>query len=106
MTQVVHLNSTQEKSLLRSLSGIQFSHILDVMIIMPLAPMLMRTFHLTAVQFGLLVSAYTFMAALSSLVAAMVIDRFDRRRVVLSFFAAFIVATACCARWPPAITCC
>lgn len=100
MTQVIILNPVQEKRLLRSLSGIQFSNILDVMIIMPLAPMLMRTFHLTAVQFGLLVSAYTFMAAVTSIVAAMVIDRFDRRRVMLSFFAAFIVATALCAAAP------
>jgi predicted MFS family arabinose efflux permease len=100
MTQVVHLSAPQEKSLLRSLSGIQFSHILDVMIIMPLAPMLMRTFDLTAVQFGLLVSAYTFMGAISSIIAAMVIDRFDRRRVVLVFFAAFIIATALCAVAP------
>ena len=100
MTQVIILNPVQEKRLLRSLSGIQFSNILDVMIIMPLAPMLMRTFHLTAVQFGLLVSAYTFMAAMTSIIAAMVIDRFDRRRVMLSFFAAFIVATALCAVAP------
>lgn len=100
MTQVVYLNSAQEKSLLRSLSGIQFSHILDVMIIMPLAPMLMRTFELTAVQFGLLVSAYTFMAAISSITAATVIDRFDRRRVMLWLFAAFILATLLCAVAP------
>jgi predicted MFS family arabinose efflux permease len=100
MSQVVNLNPVQEKSLLRSLSGIQFSHILDVMIIMPLAPMLMRTFDLTAVQFGLLVSAYTLMGAISSIIAAMVIDRFDRRRVVLVFFAAFIIATALCAAAP------
>ena len=100
MTQVVNLDPAREKSLLRSLSGIQFSHILDVMIIMPLAPMLMRTFNLTAVQFGLLVSSYTFMAAISSLIAAMVIDRYDRRRVVLSFFAAFIIATMLCAVAP------
>jgi predicted MFS family arabinose efflux permease len=96
MSQAIYLNETQEKSLLRSLSGIQFSHILDVMIMMPLAPMLMRTFDLSAVQFGVLVSAYTFMGAISSIIAAMVIDRFDRRRVVLVFFAAFILATALC----------
>ena len=100
MSQVITLNPVQEKSLLRSLSGIQFSNILDVMIIMPLAPMLMRTFNLTAVQFGLLVSAYTFMAAVTSLLAAMVIDRFDRRRVMLGVFAAFIIATALCAAAP------
>lgn len=100
MSQLVTLNTAQEKSLLRSLSGIQFSHILDVMIIMPLAPMLMRTFDLTAVQFGLLISSYTFMGAISSIIAAMVIDRFDRRRVVLVFFASFIIATSLCAVAP------
>jgi predicted MFS family arabinose efflux permease len=100
MPQAVYLSDTQERSLLRSLSGIQFSHVLDVMIIMPLAPMLMRTFEMSAVQFGLLVSAYTFMGAVSSIIAAMVIDRFDRRRVVLAFFAAFIVTTALCAVAP------
>jgi predicted MFS family arabinose efflux permease len=97
MPEIIKLTANQEKGLLLSLSGIQFSHILDVMIVMPLAPMLMRTFNLTAVQFGLLVSAYTFMAAVSSILAAMVIDRFDRRRVMLIFFAAFIIATALCA---------
>ena len=100
MTHVVHLTAPQEKRLLRSLSGIQFSHILDVMIIMPLAPMLMRTFELTAVQFGVLVAAYTFMGAISSIIAAMVIDRFDRRRVMLVCFAAFIMATLLCALAP------
>ncbi len=100
MSQVITLNATQEKDLLRSLSAIQFSHILDVMIIIPLAPMLMRTFDLSVVQFGLLISAYTFMGAISSIIAATVIDRFDRRRVVLVFFAAFIIATMLCAVAP------
>ena len=97
MSETITLTPAKEKGLLLSLAGIQFSHILDVMIIMPLAPMLMRTFHFTTVQFGLLISAYTFMAAISSILAAMVIDRFDRRRVMLVFFAAFIIATAMCA---------
>jgi predicted MFS family arabinose efflux permease len=97
MSNTISLEPRQEQRLLLSLSGIQFGHILDVMIIMPLAPMLMRTFQFTAAQFGLLVSAYTFMAAISSILAAMFIDRFDRRHVVLGFFAAFIVATALCA---------
>lgn len=97
MSETLSLTPAREKGLLLTLAGIQFSHILDVMIIMPLAPMLMRTFTFTAAQFGLLISAYTFMAAISSILAAMVIDRFDRRRVILSFFAAFILATALCA---------
>jgi predicted MFS family arabinose efflux permease len=100
MSNVLTLDTKQEKRLLLSLSGIQFTHILDVMIIMPLAPMLMRTFSLSTVQFGWLVSAYTFTAAASAILAAAVIDRFDRRHVLLTFYAAFIVATALCAAAP------
>jgi MFS family permease len=100
MSHVLTLDTAQEKRLLLSLSGIQFTHILDVMIIMPLAPMLMRTFNLSTVQFGWLVSAYTLTAAAAAILAAIVIDRFDRRHVVLGFYGAFIVATALCAAAP------
>ncbi|MDD5180264.1 MAG: MFS transporter [Gallionellaceae bacterium] len=94
------LSARDEKHLLLTLAGIQFTHILDFMIIMPLGPMLMRSFNLTTGQFGLLVSAYTFTAAVSAILAATVIDRFNRRRVVLVSYAAFIVATALCATAP------
>ncbi len=100
MSNVVTLNTAQEKRLLLTLAGIQFTHILDFMIIMPLGPMLMRSFNLTTGQFGLLVSAYTFTAAASAILAATVIDRFNRRRMVLVSYAAFIVATALCAAAP------
>lgn len=100
MSHILTLDTAQEKRLLLSLSGIQFTHILDVMIIMPLAPMLMRTFNLSTIQFGWLVSAYTLTAAAAAILAAIVVDRFDRRHVVLTFYAAFIVATALCAAAP------
>jgi predicted MFS family arabinose efflux permease len=94
------LSAKDEQRLLLSLAGIQFTHILDFMIIMPLGPMLMRSFNLTTGQFGLLVSAYTFTAAVSAILAATVIERFNRRHVVLLCYAAFIVATALCAAAP------
>ena len=100
MSHVISLSPTHEKRLLLTLAGIQFTHILDFMIIMPLAPMLMRAFNLTTGQFGLLVSAYTFAAAVTAILAATVVDRFDRRHVVLIFYTAFIVATALCAAAP------
>jgi predicted MFS family arabinose efflux permease len=94
------LQPAQEQRLLYTLAGIQFTHILDFMIMMPLAPMLTRAFGLSTAQFGLLVSAYTFTAAISALMAAVVVDRFNRRRVVLTLYAGFIVATAACAAAP------
>ena len=100
MLPTLPLTPQSEKRLLLSLAGIQFTHILDFMIIMPLGPMLMRSFDLSTAQFGLLVSAYTFTAALSAIAASTVIERFDRRRVMLLSYIAFIVATALCATAP------
>jgi predicted MFS family arabinose efflux permease len=60
----------------------------------------MRSFNLSTGQFGLLVSAYTFTAAIAAILAATVIERFNRRRVVLVCYAGFIVATALCAAAP------
>ena len=90
----------QESRLLLTLAGIQFTHILDFMIMMPLGPLLTRSFGLSTGQFGLLVSTYTFCAAIAAIAAATVIERFNRRRVVLVLYAGFIVATAACAVAP------
>ncbi len=86
----------REMVLLATLAGIQFTNILDFMILMPLAPQLMRLFEIGPREFGLLVSAYTFAAAASGFVAAFRIDRFGRKRALLTMYAGFIVATALC----------
>ena len=93
-----------ETRLLLTLAGIQFTHILDFMIMMPLGPLLTRFFGLSTGQFGLLVSTYTFCAAIAAIGAATVIERFNRRHVVLVLYAGFIVATAACAAAPSYIT--
>ena len=102
MTHFITLAPAHEKWLLLILAGIQFTHILDFMILMPLAPMLMRAFNLTTGKFGLLVSSYTFAAAASAIQAATLIDHFDRRQVVLIVFAAFIMAILLAGRVMPA----
>lgn len=89
-----------ERHLLLVLAGIQFTHILDFMIMMPLGPQLIRTLHISTHEFGLLLSSYTFTAAASGLLAAVYIDRFDRRRLVLALYMLFIIATLACALAP------
>ena len=51
-----------ERSLVLVLAAIQFTHIMDFMIMMPLGPQLMRVMLISPYQFGLLVSAYTLTA--------------------------------------------
>jgi predicted MFS family arabinose efflux permease len=78
------------------LATVQFTHIVDFMIMMPLGPQFMRLFDVGPREFGLLVSSYTFAAAAAGFLAAFRIDRFDRKRALLSLYAGFIVATAAC----------
>jgi len=94
------LTPQRERYLLFTLAGIQFSHILDFMIMMPLGPVLIKAFGISTHEFGLLVASYSFSAALSGLLAATFIDRFERKRLLLIIFGLFGVATLACGLAP------
>ncbi len=94
------LTAKRENYLLLTLAGIQFSHILDFMIMMPLGPILMSSFGMGTHEFGLLVASYSFSAALSGLLAATFVDRFERKRLLLTVFALFGLATLACGLAP------
>jgi len=90
----------QELALLLTLAAVQFTHVLDFMIMMPLGPQFMRLFGIGPQQFGFLVSSYTFAAAASGFIAAFWIDRVDRKRALLALYGGFVVATALCGAAP------
>lgn len=95
-----HLTPRRERWMLLTLAGIQFTHILDFMIMMPLGPQLTALFGIGDAQFGLLVSAYTLSAGLSGLMAATYIDRFSRKNLLLTLYVLFGVATLACGLAP------
>jgi MFS transporter, DHA1 family, inner membrane transport protein len=90
----------REKMILFCLAAIQFSHIVDFMIVMPLGPQLMREFSITPSQFSMLVSAYSFFAGLSGFLATFYADVFDRKKILLTMFFGFVVATGLCGTSP------
>lgn len=90
------LSIERERFLLWILAGIQMAHIVDFMIMMPLGPMLMRELAIDTHEFGLLVSSYTFTAAVSGILFAAVIDRFERKRLLLGLLILFVLATLAC----------
>jgi predicted MFS family arabinose efflux permease len=94
------LTPQKERWLLWSLAAVQFTHIVDFMVMMPLGPQLTRVFSLTDAQFGLLVSAYSLAAGVSGLLASLVIDRFERKRALLALYAGFAVSTLACGLAP------
>ena len=90
----------RERLLLWLLACLQFTHILDFMMISPLSPQFMRLWGISAQEFGYLVSVYAIAAAVAGLAAAFVIDRFERRSALLAMYAGFVVATLACALAP------
>lgn len=89
-----------ERFILVVLTAIQFTNILDFVIMMPLGPQLMRIFSISPQQFGFVVSAYTFSAGASGFAAAFFLDRFERKEALLTLYAGFAVGTFLCAVAP------
>jgi multidrug resistance protein len=90
----------KEKLLLWTLAAVNFTHIVDFMILMPLGPQLMRIFEISPQQFGLLVSSYTLSAGISSFFGAFILDKYDRRSILIWVFLGFLVGTLACALSP------
>lgn len=86
-----------EKRVVYSLALLQFTHIVDFMIMMPLGPLLIDDFGINNRQFSYLVSAYTFSAGISALIASMFIDRFARKKALLFIYVGFAAGTLACA---------
>lgn len=78
------------------LAFIQFTVILDFIIVAPLGALLMSTFNITPGEFGSIVSAYAFSAGLSGILAAGFADRYDRKKFLLFFYVGFIIGTFLC----------
>jgi predicted MFS family arabinose efflux permease len=88
--------SFKEKILLVLLASINFTHILDFMILMPLGNYLMPFFKISTQQFTLLVAAYTLSAGVSGFIAAFFVDNFDRKKILLVGYAGFLSGTIAC----------
>ncbi len=100
MTTTLPLTDTRERVILWLLALIQFTVIMDFMVMMPLSPQLMRSFDISAAQFSGAVSAYAWCAGLSGLLAATYIDRFERKRLLLTVFMLFNLSNLACALAP------
>jgi len=94
------LTPARERATLLTLGAVQFTHILDFMIMMPLGAQLMRVFQITPAQFTQLVACYGLAAAVSGFLGGFFMDRFDRKRALLVLYAGFGVSTFACGLAP------
>ncbi len=88
--------SKKERLVIFLLASINFTHILDFMIMMPLGNYLMPFFHISPKQFSLLVGAYPVTAFFSGFAAAFFVDRYDRKKILILAYIGFLTGTLAC----------
>jgi len=88
--------SSYQKIMVLLLAVTQFTIVLDFMVMAPLGDMLMKEMHLSATQFATAVSVYAFSAGISGLLAAGFADKYDRKKLLIFFYAGFILGTLIC----------
>ena len=87
----------RERRLIWLLALVQFTLIMDFMVMMPLGPQIMGAFQIPPSKFAAAVSAYSWCSGLSALLAATYIDRFDRRKLLLAAYLLFALSNVLCA---------
>lgn len=88
--------TSYQKFVIVLLALLQFTIILDFMILSPLGDILMKTLNMSTIQFGSVVSAYAISAGISGILAAGFADKFDRKKLLLFFYTGFIAGTVFC----------
>jgi predicted MFS family arabinose efflux permease len=69
---------------------------MDFMVMMPLGPQLKRVFDMSPSEWSLIVSSYTFAAFVSGVGSIFIIDRFDRKKILIAVYSGFLVGTFLC----------
>ncbi len=88
--------SGREMMLLLLLASVQFTSIVDFMVVIPLGPELTERLSISASQFGLIVSSYTIAAGVAGILASGIMDRFGRKSAFLGLYAGFLIGTCFC----------
>jgi predicted MFS family arabinose efflux permease len=88
--------SSYQKFVVAVLAFLQFTIVLDFMLLAPLGALVLPALKITPSQFGWVVSVYAFSAGLSGLLAAGFADRFDRKKLLLFFYSGFLAGTLLC----------
>jgi len=82
-----------ERALLLTLAAIQFTNIVDFMIMMPMGDILQKKLEINPAQYGILVSSYGIAAFVTAFLGVFYLDRLDRKKALLVAYCGFIIGT-------------
>jgi predicted MFS family arabinose efflux permease len=88
--------TSYQKFIIVIIALLQFTIILDFMILSPLGDILMKSLAMSTKQFGTVVSAYAISAGISGFLAAGFADKYDRKKLLMFFYVGFIIGTVFC----------
>jgi len=86
-------NPINESVLLFLLAAIQFTNIVDFMIMMPMGDILQKNLAISPAKYGWLVSSYGLAAGATSFIGVFYLDRLDRKKALLAAYLGFMVGT-------------
>lgn len=86
----------KETLILFLLATVQFTHIVDFMILMPMSPLLIKEWGIESMDFNLVVASYSFFAFISSLISAKFMNNLNLKRVLIMSYLGFIIGTGLC----------
>ncbi len=92
--------TSHQKFAVAMLAFLQFTIVLDFMVLSPLGAILMPALSIAPKKFGLVVSVYAIAAAVSGVLAAGFADRYDRKKFLLFFYGGFLLGTLLCGLAP------
>jgi len=84
------------KYILYILAVMNFTHIIDSMLIMPLGDTFITEFDITPGQYSWLVSSYALAASISCILGIVFLDRIPRKKGLLVLYGGFAIGTFLC----------
>ena len=90
----------KEGLLLFILAAINFTHIMDFVIMAPLNPILSKALSLSPQKFSFLQASYALSAGLAGIAGAFFVDKFDRRTTLIFLYSGFTISNLACAISP------
>lgn len=78
------------------LASVVFTNILESMILMPLSPTIKADLGMDEKQWGMAISVYMFTGFIAGITSIFIIDRFDRKRFLITQYTLFIIGTLLC----------
>jgi len=82
--------------LIAILAIVQFTVVLDFMVLSPLGAILMRILSISPGKFSTVVAAYALSAGAAGFIASGFADKFDRKKLLVFFYSGFVLGTLFC----------